>query len=484
MDLTNFINGKFIKPINGKYIETYNPATGRVWGRVPDSNKDDVDHAVESAQLAFKSWSKTPRSQRSAIMMKIADLLEERLQEFAEAESKDQGKPVSLALAVDIPRAVYNFRFFAGRILYMHDTKTELDNASAMNYTQRSPVGVAGLISPWNLPLYLLTWKIAPCIAFGNTCVCKPSEMTSLTAWMLCQVLNDSGVPAGVVNMVFGNGPRCGEAIVSHPEVPLISFTGGTVTGQHVIKSSAPHYKKLSLELGGKNANIIFADADLKKAVSISVRSSFANQGEICLCGSRIFIHSSVYDEFVKEFIQQSKALVVGDPRDTKTTTGALISKEHLAKVQSYVTMAQQEGAQLLLGGETVQPLEFGSNEKLQGYFLQPTIIATKSTNCRIMQEEVFGPVVTVTPFNTETEAITFANSTKYGLSASVWTENGATQRRVAEQLDVGTVWVNCWMVRDLNVPFGGSKWSGIGREGADDSMDFFTESKTICLSN
>ncbi|KAI3632946.1 hypothetical protein MIR68_009021 [Amoeboaphelidium protococcarum] len=493
--LRNFINNNFVEPSNKCFIDSINPANGEVIAQIPDSDAGDVDTAVQAASSAFKSWSKTTRQQRSDILHKIADALEQRLEEFAIAESQDQGKPVTLALSVDIPRAIYNFRYFAGRILYQDDKKSDLDGV-AMSYTQRVPIGVAGLISPWNLPLYLLTWKVAPCIAYGNTCVCKPSEFTSVTAYMLCEVLQQCQLPAGVVNMVFGYGHTVGQAIVTHRDIPLISFTGGTATGETIARNAAPMHKKLSLELGGKNANIVFEDADMDQCLATTIRSSFNNQGEICLCGSRILVHRSVYKQFVERFVALIKDnVIVGDPLNRslnnggqKLHVGAINSKQHFDKVLSYIQKAKDLNAQIVHGGHSI------TNIHPQGLFIEPTVVLTEPLDsqfstldhlsCAICQEEVFGPYVTITPFDNEEHAITLANSTKYGLSATVWTENGKRQRRVAEQLQAGTVWVNCWMTRDLNMPFGGMKQSGLGREGGDYSIDFFTELKTICLKN
>ncbi|RKO86923.1 aldehyde dehydrogenase domain-containing protein [Blyttiomyces helicus] len=426
--LANFIDGKLVAPAEGIYIDSLNPATGEVNGKVPDSTAKDVNLAVEAANRAFPSWSKTTRAYRSALMIKVADLLEQKLEEFALEESKDQGKPVSLARTVDIPRAIYNFRFFANSILNRHEKATELDGI-ALNYVHRTSAGVAGLISPWNLPLYLLTWKIAPAMAAGCTSVCKPSEFTSVTAWMLCSILNE----AGVVNMVFGTGPNAGAPLVSHPDVPLISFTGGTATGELIYKAAAPLNKKLSLELGGKNANIVFADADFDEALKTTVNSSFANQGEICLCGSRIFVEKPIFDRFTKELAAAADKLVVGNPTVTGTTTGALVSEQHLAKVASYIDLARAEGGTVLSGGSRVT-----DGALARGFFIRPTVIVgLPAIDCRVQQEEIFGPVVTVTPFDTEDEAVRFANSTKYGLSASLWTENGKRAHRVAQQLQV-----------------------------------------------
>eukprot|EP00842_Homolaphlyctis_polyrhiza_P002518 jgi/Hompol1/3267/HPOL_003174-RA len=487
LTLTNFIDGVLVPPTSGKYLDSPNPANGTTYALVPDSDSIDVDAAAAAAKRAFPSWSQTTREYRSAILLKIASLIEGRLEEFAVAESQDQGKPVSLARTVDIPRVIHNFRFFATSILHHQDMKTELDGV-AFNYVNRNPVGVAGLISPWNLPLYLLTWKIAqvsapanaadPATDTGCTCVCKPSEITSVTAWMLCSVLNEAGVPPGVVNMVFGTGPSVGSPLVAHKDIPLISFTGGTATGEIVYRTAASLNKKLSLELGGKNANIIFADADFEDAITTTMRSSFSNQGEICLCGSRIFVQEEIYEKFIAEFVKRTEALVVGDPADPKTNLGALASQQHMEKVLSYIEIAKQEGASILSGGNRVM-----SHGLAKGFFVQPTIITgVHATESRVQREEIFGPVVTVTPFKTDEEAVHYANSTKYGLSASVWTQNLKRAHTVGRKLEVGTVWINCWMVRDLNAPFGGVKMSGLGREGRHHSMDFFCEVSLACL--
>ncbi|KAG0222666.1 Aldehyde dehydrogenase 8 member A1 [Actinomortierella wolfii] len=480
LTIDNFINNEHVPPVSGKYFDTYEPAKGTSHALIPESTSADVDLAFAAASAAFPAWSKTPPQQRAAILYKIADLIEARLDDFARAESKDQGKPVELARTVDIPRAGYNFRFFAGRILHAVEEAGDLPGIG-FSYVQRMPVGVAGLISPWNLPLYLLTWKIAPCIACGNTAICKPSEFTSLTAYMLCSVMKEAGLPAGVVNMVFGTGMGAGQALVEHPRIPLISFTGGTVTGAKIIAASAPLFKKLSLELGGKNANIVFADCDFEQALRTSVRSSFANQGEICLCGSRIFVERPIYEKFVSRLVEEAKKLVVGDPSQKETNLGALVSKEHWQKVVGYIELAKQEGGTIECGGKKPESL---APDFQNGYFLEPTIITGLTPQCRVMREEIFGPVVTVYPFDTEEEVIGYANDSNYGLSCSIWTENGRRQRRVASAIQAGTVWVNTWMARDLRMPFGGMKQSGLGREGGDHSLDFFTELKTICLAD
>jgi aminomuconate-semialdehyde/2-hydroxymuconate-6-semialdehyde dehydrogenase len=475
--ISNFIGGKYVAPCKGKYLDNFNPSTGLVYSLVPDSSGEDVEAAVAAAQQAFPEWSKKTPLQRSQILNRVADLLEQRLQQFAEAESKDQGKPVKLAKTVDIPRAISNFRFFAGNILFHEERACDTDGI-AMNYTVRHPVGVAGLISPWNLPLYLLTWKIAPCIAVGNTCVCKPSELSPMTAYLLGEVLNEAGVPPGVVNMVFGLGGSTGTALVRHPHVPLLSFTGSTLTGQLITEASAPYCKKLSLELGGKNANIIFEDANLDECVATSVRSSFTNQGEVCLCGSRIFVHEKIYDTFLLRFAEKTKQLKVGLPSLESTDLGALISQAHLEKIEYYVNLIKNgDRGKILVGGErvAVQGAE-------KGYYYSPTIITDVDHLHRTAQEEIFGPVVTVIPFKEEKEVIDMANSVKYGLCASVWTESQSRAHRVATALQVGLVWVNTWMLRDLRTPFGGTRASGVGREGGEYSIDFYTEAKNICF--
>ncbi|CAG8452275.1 7059_t:CDS:10 [Paraglomus brasilianum] len=472
--LKNFIGGKTHTIQNKEYIDSVNPATGKactnlkyaidpsVHAKIPRSSQEDVNQAVSAALAAFPAWSKTSRAERSKYLYTIANILESRMEEFAAAESRDQGKTITFARMVDIPRAVYNFRFFAENICQTEEKATMLDGL-ALNYVQRWPAGVAGLISPWNLPLYLLTWKIAPCIAAGCTCVCKPSEFTSVTAYMLCDVIKEAKLPDGVVNMVFGSGPEVGEALVNHPKVPLISFTGGTATGQKIIANSAKNFKKLSLELGGKNANVVFDDCNFDKAIEGSIRAAFSNQGE-----------------FLDAFVEKAKALIVGDPADSKTQVGALNSEQHMQKVLGYIELAKEEGGNIVCGGNK-KVLE---GELKDGYFVEPTVITGLPPSCRVAQEEIFGPVVTIHQFTTTDEAISFANDSQYGLSCSIWTENIRRARHVAESIQVGTVWVNCWMLRDLRMPFGGSKRSGLGREGADYSLDFYTESKTICLAN
>jgi aminomuconate-semialdehyde/2-hydroxymuconate-6-semialdehyde dehydrogenase len=464
--LGNFIGGAFVPPASGEYFDDVEPSTEEAIARVPDSDERDIDAAVSAARSAFPGWSSTPAAERSRLLLRIADLIEHDFENLVELECRDSGKPSSLARRLDIPRAMANFRFFATAILH-ESTEAHLTDTTALNYTLRQPLGVVGLISPWNLPLYLLSWKIAPAIAAGNTCVAKPSEMTPLTANRLAELVNDAGVPAGVINIVHGYGSKAGRALTCHDDVAAISFTGGTVTGAAVAANAAPRFKKISLELGGKNPNLIFADADLDDAIATSVRSSFWNQGEICLCGSRIFVERSVHDAFVERFVAATRALRVSED------FGALISAAHLAKVLGYIELAKDEGGVIVAGGQRLDR---------KGYFVEPTVITYLSCDCRVLQEEIFGPVVTITPFDGEEQAIEFANSTRYGLSASVWTRDLKRAHRVAAKIESGTVWINTWLLRDLRVPFGGMKESGVGREGGFESLRFFTEAKNVCV--
>ena len=477
--IRNFIGGEFAAPAGGKYLENIEPATGRPYSLVPDSDATDVERAVAAAQAAFAGWAATPVAERSRILLRIAELIDRDLEKLARAESVDTGKPLALARSLDIPRASSNFRFFATAILHTENEAHVMDGV-AFNYTLRQPRGVVGLISPWNLPLYLLSWKIAPAIAVGNTAVAKPSELTPMTAYLLCEICREAGLPAGVLNIVHGTGPNVGAPITAHPKIGTISFTGGTVTGRKVAEAGAPLFKKVSLELGGKNPNIIFADADLDAAIAGSVRSSFANQGQVCLCGSRVFVERPVYDEFVRRFTAKVEELQQGDPLDENTEQGAIVSETQLEKVKFYVDLAEEEGGTIALGGVAPPP----PNERCRdGYFFPPTIITGLPVGCRVNREEIFGPVVTITPFDREEEVLGYANDTEYGLASSVWTQNLGRAHRVAEQIHTGTVWVNCWLVRDLRVPFGGMKQSGVGREGGEEALRFFTEPKNVCIA-
>jgi aminomuconate-semialdehyde/2-hydroxymuconate-6-semialdehyde dehydrogenase len=479
LTIRNFIDGQFVEPVSGNYLDNIEPATGKPYSKVPDSDARDVESAVVAAEKAFPAWSKTPAADRSRLLLRIADLIERDLEKLARAESIDTGKPLSLARSLDIPRAASNFRFFATAILHT-ENEAHVTDGVAFNYTLRQPRGIAGLISPWNLPLYLLSWKIAPAIAVGNTAIAKPSELTPMTAYLLCEICREAGLPNGVLNLVHGTGPNVGAAITAHPKIGTLSFTGGTVTGRKVAEAAAPLFKKVSLELGGKNPNIVFADADLEAAIAGSVRSSFTNQGQVCLCGSRVFVERSAYENFVNRFVERASQLKQGDPLDEKTEQGAIVSKAQLDKVKFYVDLAQKEGGKVALGGKAPDSI----NDRCRdGYFFPPTVLTDLPVSCRTNREEIFGPVVTITPFDSEEEVIDYANDCDYGLASSVWTQNLSRAHRVAENIHTGTVWINCWLVRDLRVPFGGMKQSGVGREGGEEALRFFTEPKNVCIA-
>lgn len=476
--LLNYINGELTPAASGATLDVIEPATGQPYATAPDSSADDVHAAVDAARRAFPAWSATPAPERSALMLKLADAIEVERDELAALESRDTGKPITLARTIDIPRAAANLRFFATAIL--HDfSEAHITDENTLNYTRRQPRGVAGLISPWNLPLYLFTWKIAPALATGNTCVGKPSEVTPATAARLGELAANIGFPPGVLNIVHGRGATVGAAIVEHPDVPTISFTGGTATGRAIASTAGPMFKRLSLELGGKNPNIIFADADFDQAVSTAVRAAFTNQGQICLCGSRIVVESSIADRFINALTEQTKALTVGDPELNDTRFGAVVSAEHLSKIEAAVQQARDDGAVVHCGGKRAAP----PNERCaNGCFYEPTVLSGLSRTCAAQQEEIFGPVVTIDTFDSEQDAIEAANSTRYGLASMLFTSNLDRAHRVANAIDAGIVWVNCWLVRDLRTPFGGMKQSGVGREGGRDALRFFTEAKNICI--
>lgn len=475
--LLNLIDGELRPAVSGAWLDVYAPATGKAFGRIPDSDERDVDLAVKAAQQAFPAWNALGREGRSKVMLRLAELIEADMDGFVEDESRDNGKPLSLARRVDIPRAVANLRFFATAIIHFPSEAHLMDDV-AVNYTDRQPFGVAGCISPWNLPLYLFTWKIAPALASGNCVVAKPSEVTPLTAYRMSALCQAAGMPPGVLNIVHGLGPKVGAAITSHPGVPAISFTGGTRTGAEIARVAAPMFKKLSLELGGKNPVLVFADCDFEEMLRTTVRSSFTNQGQICLCGSRILVERSIFERFRNAFVDRVKALRVGDPRSPESDLGAVVSEAHMQKVLEHIRIAREEGAQVLCGGNRIMmegPLK-------DGWFIAPTVIEGLGPQCRTNQEEIFGPVVTIQPFETETEAIALANATPYGLASVIWTRDVQRSHRVARALQAGIVWVNCWMVRDLRTPFGGVKQSGVGREGGMDALRFFTEAKNVCI--
>ena len=475
--LENFIGGNFIGPLSGNFIDNVNPATGAVYGQVPDSNSKDIDAAVKAAKKAFPAWSVMPVEKKFDILNKIASLIDENLDALALAETNDNGKPLWLSKLVDIQRPSSNFRFFATSIMHFASESHAMEDR-AVNYTLRQPIGIVGCISPWNLPLYLFTWKIAPALAAGNCVIAKPSEVTPVTAFLLGRICKEAGMPDGVLNIVHGLGQHCGEAIVKHPEIKAISFTGSTRAGERIASIAAPMFKKLSLELGGKNPNIIFADCDWNKMMETTIRSSFSNQGQICLCGSRILVEESVYEKFKTEFVHKVKQLTVGDPLDEKSKQGAIVSNIHFDKVMNCIILAKVEGGKILCGGNAVKP----EGRCAGGYFIKPTIIEGLGPACKTNTDEIFGPVVTLQSFKTTEEALQLANATQYGLAATVWTQDISKANLVAAKIQSGIIWINCWLVRDLRTPFGGMKDSGVGREGGWEALRFFTESKNVCI--
>lgn len=475
--ILNFIDGKWTEPTSRLFFDNINPAKGEVYSLIPDSDEKDIDQAVEAAKNAFSTWSKTNINDRYQVLVRIADLIEENLDDLALAESLDNGKPYKLARTIDIPRASANFRFFATAITQFASEAHSMEQM-AINYTLRQPMGVVACISPWNLPLYLFTWKIAPALAAGNTVVAKPSEITPMTAHLLTEICMDAGLPKGVLNIVHGYGHKAGEALIMHQDVKAISFTGGTKTGSRIASLAAPKFKKLSLELGGKNPNIIFADCNYHAMLRTTMRSSFANQGQICLCGSRILVEESIFEKFKKDFVEKTKQLKIAQPLSDTSQIGAIVSEAHMEKILSYIQLAKEEGGKILTGGKRV----ILEGEYSKGFYLEPTIIEGLDQNCRTNQEEIFGPVVTIQPFRKESEALILANSTPYGLSSTIWTENLTRAHRIATEIHAGIVWINCWLLRDLRTPFGGVKASGVGREGGFEALRFFTEAKNVCI--
>jgi len=475
--IQNYIGGQWREPQSRQYLDNFDPATASVYSLIPNSDASDIEGAVQAAEKAFPAWSVTTIEERSRIMLRIAELIDKNLERLALAESIDNGKPVSLARSLDIPRASSNFYFF-GTAIAQFASESHIMEKKGINYTLRQPIGVVGCISPWNLPLYLFTWKIAPAIAAGNCVVAKPSEITPMTAHLLSEICQEAGLPGGVLNIVHGLGPKVGAAISADPKITAISFTGGTKTGAEIARVAAPMFKKLSLELGGKNPNIIFADCNYDEMLHTTIRSSFSNQGEICLCGSRIIIEKKLYRKFVQDFIDRTKALKIGDPLDESTQQGAIVSKQHFEKILYHIDLAKKEGGKILCGGESVKM----SGRCANGWFIEPTIIEGLPPTCQTNQEEIFGPVVTLLPFESDEEALSIANKTSYGLASSIWTENLTRAHRMAEEIKTGIVWVNCWLLRDLRTPFGGMKNSGVGREGGFEALRFFTEAKNVCV--
>ena len=475
--LANYINGMLAEPANGRYLNNIDPSTGHCYGKIPAGNQADVESAVQAAEAAFPSWSQLPATERSRILVRLADLIHEHRDMLAEAESIDNGKPRSLAAQMDIPRAEDNIRFFATAILHWSSEAHVMEDR-AINYTNRKPIGVVGCISPWNLPLYLFTWKIAPALAIGNCVVAKPSEITPMTAFLFSKLCIEAGLPAGVLNIVHGLGAEAGDAIVNHPRIKAISFTGGTATGARIAAAAAPKFKKLSLELGGKNPTVIFDDCDYDKMLRTTLRAAFANQGQICLCGSRILVQDTLYDRFIADFTAKVSAMKVGDPLLDETKTGAVVSKAHMEKILSCIELAKEEGGKVVCGGKQVKL----DGRCAEGYFVEPTVIIGLGPDCRTNREEIFGPVVTIQQFSTEEHALQLANATEYGLAASLWTSDVTRAHRFSARIESGIVWVNTWLLRDLRTPFGGVKHSGVGREGGWEALRFFTEPQNVCI--
>lgn len=476
--ILNYINGEFCEPLSKKFLDNVNPSRGEVYSLVPSSGAQDVTLAIEAAAKAFPQWSGLTAEVRAEYLRKIAREIHANLNDLARAETIDNGKPITLSKTVDIPRSARNFEFFADAVTQMHGESFRSDQHH-LNVVEYSPLGVVSCISPWNLPLYLFTWKIAPALAAGNTLVAKPSELTPMTAFMLSEICNRVGLPKGVLNIIHGLGTEIGPAMTTDPRVKAISFTGSTATGRVIAQNAAQSFKKVSLEMGGKNANVIFADAPWEKALATTVRSSFANQGQICLCGSRIFVEKSIYEKFKTALVEKVQQLKQGDPLEESTQQGAVVSAVHRDKVMSFIQLAEKSGARRLTG-KTAPRL---ADDLQKGFFIPPTLLEGLGCDHQVNQEEIFGPVATLIPFESEEEVLQMVNSTRYGLAASVWTQNLTRAHRVAQKIEAGIVWVNTWMFRDLRTPFGGMKESGVGREGGMDALKFFSEVKNICLS-
>jgi len=475
--IQNYINGELLAPVNDQYIDNYEPATGKIYSLTPESDKDDLALAVQAAENAKLQWAEMPSENRSSLLMKLADAIEDASEELAKAEAIDNGKPIAFARAVDSYRSAANIRFFANAATQFSSECHDM-GAVGVNYTLRQPIGIVGCISPWNLPLYLFTWKIAPALASGNCVIAKPSEVTPMTAYIFSRLCIEVGMPRGVINILHGTGPSIGAPLVEHKKIKAISFTGGSATGRAIASTIAPMLKKFSLELGGKNPTLVFADCQFEKTVSEVARAAFSNQGQICLCGSRIYIEKSIYEKFKAAFLEKIKQLKIGDPLLEETQHGAIVSKQHCEKVYSYIELAKEEGGTILTGGNRVTV----EGRCVDGYFIEPTVIEGLGSDCRVNQEEIFGPVCTLQPFESEQQVLEDANGTEYGLATSIWSQNISRCHRLSSQLDFGIVWINSWLLRDLRTPFGGMKSSGMGREGGLEAMRFFTEPKNVCV--
>jgi len=472
--IKNYINGQFIKPESNEYVKCYTPHNEKQYALCPRSNKADLNLAIKSSKKAFKLWSKLDRMARADYLFKISDLIKKDLNMLAKAESKDTGKPLDLAKKLDIPRSIDNIKFFASAIANFSSDSYN-NESNSLHYTLKQPLGIVGCISPWNLPLYLFTWKIAPALITGNCVIAKPSEITPMTAYLFAKICIKAKLPAGVLNIIHGLGSEIGEKIVLDKNIKAISFTGSTETGKIIAKKTASQLKKVSLELGGKNPVIIFSDCNYKKMMKTIIQSSFLNQGQICLAGSRILIEKKIYNRFKKDFVNATRNITIGKPSEN-FDLGPVVSKEHYHKIIYYIEKAKNDKNNILIGKKNL------IQKKQKGWYIYPTIIEGASINSSINQEEIFGPVVTIMPFNSEEEALKFANNSHYGLASVVWTENLTKAQRISQSIESGIVWINNWLVRDLRTPFGGMKDSGVGREGGTDALNFFTEKKSVCI--
>ncbi|MCH2183258.1 MAG: aldehyde dehydrogenase [Mariniblastus sp.] len=474
--IQNYIGGSLVDPVSGNWLPNAEPATGQVYSEVPDSGSQDVANAVDAAAVALETWSRAPVDERVDVLHRLADLIDQNREELVAIESRDNGKPESLARMIDIPRCSKNIRFFAN--LAMGAAAESHAMPDAINYTLRQPVGIVTCISPWNLPLYLFTWKIAPALATGNCVIGKPSEVTPMSAYRFSELCIEAGMPDGVMNIVHGSGGVTGNALLEEPRISAVSFTGSTATGRHIASVVSPQFKKLSLELGGKNPNLIFADCHYDQMLETTLKSSFANQGQICLCGSRILVERSIYERFRDDLVERARQIKVGDPQAPDSVLGAMVSQAHYQKVLDCIELARNEGGQVLCGGQPAQV----EGRCQDGWFIEPTVIEGLPNDCQTNQQEIFGPVVTLQPFDSDHHALELANATRYGLSATVWTQDVSRANWLANGLECGVVWVNCWLIRDLRTPFGGYKQSGVGREGGLEAMRFFTETKNVCI--
>jgi aminomuconate-semialdehyde/2-hydroxymuconate-6-semialdehyde dehydrogenase len=476
--ILNYIDGELRAPATDNWLDVMEPATATAYGQLSDSGDEDLESAVAAARAAFPAWSQTPAEERGRMLRRLARKIESMSEPLALAESIDTGKPIAVTRKVDIPRAARNLHFFADAASQFASESHHME-AGAINYTLRMPLGVVACISPWNLPLYLLTWKIAPALAAGNCVIAKPSEITPVTAWLFSRLCQEAGLPPGVLNIIHGKGPGIGQAIVGHPGIKAISFTGGSATGATIARTAAPEFKKLSLELGGKNPSIVFADADWESMMNGVVRAGYSNQGQICLCGSRVLVEASIYEKFRDEFVARVAALKIGDPLNEETEQGAIVSLPHRDKILDCIEQARQAGGNILTGGAKITP---DAERCRDGWFVEPTVIDGLAAESDCNQEEIFGPVVSLIPFADEEQALAIANGTRYGLAASVWSSDVSRCHRMAEQLQAGLIWVNTWMLRDLRTPMGGLKNSGVGREGGLEAMRFFTEARNVCI--